>query len=286
MNESFFSFFIREIKDRFEFHNINAYGAQIAYFFLLSLFPFLIFLIAVLSQLSMSPQGAIDLFAKVAPNEVITVIDDYIKELIPSRSINVLSISFFATIWSASRGLNALIILLNRAYGIKKERNFIMKRVLAIFFTLLVAISIILALTIPSMGMNFLLWISRYIGLTDFFISVWYYLRWIVIIAILFSVMGSLYYIAPNKKLKFLEIIPGTLFAICGWILISLGFSFFVNNFRNFTIIYGSLAAIIVLMIWLYLSGIMLVLGGEINSIYSSYIVSKSKDKSMSHSDS
>jgi membrane protein len=234
----------------------------------------------------MSPQGAIDLFAKVAPNEVITVIDDYIKELIPSRSINLLSISFFATIWSASRGLNALIILLNRAYGIKKERNFIMKRVLAIFFTLLVAISIILALTIPSMGMNFLLWISRYIGLTDFFISVWYYLRWIVIIAILFSVMGSLYYIAPNKKLKFLEIIPGTLFAICGWILISLGFSFFVNNFRNFTIIYGSLAAIIVLMIWLYLSGIMLVLGGEINSIYSSYIVSKSKDKSMSHSDS
>jgi membrane protein len=286
MNDSFFSFFIREIKDRFEFHNINAYGAQIAYFFLLSLFPFLIFLIAVLSQLSMSPQGAIDLFAKVAPNEVITVIDDYIKELIPSRSINLLSISFFATIWSASRGLNALIILLNRAYGIKKERNFIMKRVLAIFFTLLVAISIILALTIPSMGMNFLLWISRYIGLTDFFISVWYYLRWIVIIAILFSVMGSLYYIAPNKKLKFLEIIPGTLFAICGWILISLGFSFFVNNFRNFTIIYGSLAAIIVLMIWLYLSGIMLVLGGEINSIYSSYIVSKSKDKSMSHSDS
>ncbi|MDK2918760.1 MAG: rane protein [Candidatus Petromonas sp.] len=286
MNDSFFSFFIREIKDRFEFHNINAYGAQIAYFFLLSLFPFLIFLIAVLSQLSMSPQGAIDLFAKVAPNEVITVIDDYIKELIPSRSINLLSISFFATIWSASRGLNALIILLNRAYGIKKERNFIMKRVLAIFFTLLVAISIVLVLTIPSMGMNFLLWISRYIGLTDFFISVWYYLRWIVIIAILFSVMGSLYYIAPNKKLKFLEIIPGTLFAICGWILISLGFSFFVNNFRNFTIIYGSLAAIIVLMIWLYLSGIMLVLGGEINSIYSSYIVSKSKDKSMSHSDS
>lgn len=269
--ESFISFFIREIRNRFKFHNLSAYGGQIAYFFLLSLFPFLIFLIGVLSNLSMSLQGAIDLLAKVAPNEVIEVINDYVKALLPNRNIKVVSISFIATLWSASRGLNALIYSLNNAYGITKRRGFIAKRLLAILFTMQVALAIILALTIPNMGMDFLLWISKFVGLTNFFISLWYYLRWIVIIAILFLVIGSLYYVAPNKKLRFLEIIPGTIFAIIGWVLISLGFSFFVNNFRNFTIIYGSLAAVIVLMIWLYLSGIILMLGGEINSIYSSY---------------
>lgn len=276
--DSFFSFLISEISVKFKYHNISAYGAQIAYFFLLSLFPFLIFLIAVLSYLSVSFEGAIDILAKVAPNEVIDLIKDYIKALLPTRSVNVLSISFFATIWSASRGLNAFIASLNNSYGVKEGRNFIAMRILAMFYTILVAASIGLALTIPSMGMDFLLWISKYIGLTHFFIKVWYYIRWLIIISILVTVLGSLYYIAPNKKIRFFEIIPGTLFATFGWIIISIGFSFFVNNFKNFTIVYGSLAAVIVLMIWLYLSGIILMLGGEINSIYSAYLSRKKKN--------
>ncbi len=269
--DSFIEFFIEEILKRFRFHSISAYGAQLAYFFVLSMFPFLIFLIAVLSHLSISLQGAIDLLAKVAPNQAIEVIDNYTNTFLPTRSTKVLSISFVATLWSASRGLNALIVTLNNAYGVTAKRSFIKKRMLAIFFTFLVAISIVLVLTVPSMGMDFLLWVSKYIGLTNVFISFWYYFRWVIIIMILFVVIGSLYYIAPNKEIRFIEIIPGTIFAILGWIVISVGFSFFVNNFKSFTIVYGSLTAIIILMIWLYLSGMILMLGGEINSIYSSY---------------
>lgn len=264
-------FMIEEIKSRFKYHNISAYGAQLAYFFLLSLFPFLIFLIAILSIFSISLDGALDTLAKVAPKDAIIIINDYIRTLLPSRSINVLSVSFLATIWSASRAVNALINALNNAYEVQETRGFIRKRVLAISFTILVAVAIVLALTIPTMGMDFLLWISKYIALSNSVIKAWYYSRWLIISCILFLVLGSLYLVAPNKTNKFSEIIPGTIFAILGWISISLGFSYFVNNFRNYTLIYGSLGAIIVLMIWLYLSGVILIIGGEMNSLYSIY---------------
>lgn len=274
--DSFIYFFIDEIKSRYSYHSLSAYGAQLAYFFILSLFPFLIFMIAILAHLSISMNGAINLLSKVAPKEAISIIDDYIRNILITKSTNILSISFIAAIWSASRAVNVLILSLNRAYGITKKRGFIAKRMLAIFYTLLVALSIVLALSVPNMGMDFLLWLSKFVGLTNFFITLWYYLRWVIIIAILFAVIGSLYYVAPNTKLSFIEVIPGTIFALIGWIIISLGFSFFVNNFRNFTIVYGSLAAVVVLMIWLYISGIILMLGGEINSIYRAY-----KEKSV-----
>ncbi len=264
-------FMIEEIKSRFKHHNISAYGAQLAYFLLLSLFPFLIFLIAILSLFSLSLDGALDTLARVAPKEVILIINDYIRTLLPSRSINVLSISFLAAIWSASRAVNALINALNNAYEVQETRGFLRKRILAIFFTILVALSIVLALTIPTMGMDFLLWLSKYISLSNFVIKAWYYSRWLIITFILYLVLGLLYFAAPNKELKFADIIPGTIFAIFGWIAISLGFSYFVNNFRNYTLVYGSLAAIIVLMVWLYLSGVILIIGGEMNSLYSIY---------------
>lgn len=266
--KSIFKFMTKEIIKRFKYQNVSAFGAQLAYFFLLSLFPFLIFLISILSLFSISMDGAFNILSKIAPNEAIVIIKDYVENLLPTRSINVLSISFLAAIWSSSRGINALINGLNNAYEVQETRGFFKKRILAMFFTILVAFSIVLALTIPSMGMDFLLWISKFVGLTELMIKLWYYLRWLIIILILFLVLGVLYLAAPNKRLRFEEIIPGTIFAIFGWIAISLGFSYFVNNFRNYTIVYGSLTAIIVLMIWLYLSGVILIIGGEMNSLY------------------
>ncbi|SHJ97292.1 YihY/virulence factor BrkB family protein [Paramaledivibacter caminithermalis] len=264
-------FMLEEIIGRFKYHNISAYGAQLAYFFLLSLFPFIIFLIAILSHFSISLHGAFNILSKVVPKEAIIVINDYVEAYLPTRSINVLSISILATIWSASRAVNALINGLNNAYDVQETRGFLKKRLLAMLFTVLVALSIVLALTIPNMGMDFLLWLSKFVGLTSLAIKLWYYLRWFIIIFILFLVLGSLYLVAPNTNLKFKEIVPGTIFAIIGWIAISIGFSYFVNNFRNYTIVYGSLTTIIILMIWLYLSGIILILGGEMNSLYSIY---------------
>lgn len=267
--KSIFKFMTKEIIKKFKYQNVSAFGAQLAYFFLLSLFPFLIFLISILSLFSISMDGAFNILSKIAPNEAVVIIKDYVKNLLPTRSINVLSVSFLATIWSSSRGINALINGLNNAYEVQETRGFFKKRILAMFFTILVAFSIVLALTIPSMGMDFLLWISKFVGLTEVMIKLWYYLRWLIIIFILFLVLGVLYLAAPSKRLRFKEIIPGTIFAIFGWIAISLGFSYFVNNFRNYTIVYGSLTAIIVLMIWLYLSGVILIIGGEMNSLYS-----------------
>lgn len=264
-------FLISEINNRFRENNISAYGAQIAYLLILSLFPFLIFLISVLAIFSLSIDSILNVLAKVGPHEVVAMVSDYIRLYLPEKSMNVLSVSFFATIWSASRGVNILLKALNRAYDVKENRSFFKRRILAMLFTIFLAFSIVLALVIPSMGMDFLLWVSKYLPITTFMIRIWYYIRWLVVIFILLLLIGLLYYIAPNKKIKLKDTMAGTIFAVFGWIIISLGFSYFVNNFRNYTIVYGSLAAIIVLMIWFYISGVILIAGGELNSINLKY---------------
>jgi len=277
--DGFIFFAADELIRRYRKHNLSASGAQLAYFFLLSLFPFLIFLIAFMGFFSVSLKGIIPLLSAIAPKAVLKIIEDFI-DLLPKRNTNLLSGSILLSMWSGSKGIDSLINALNRAYGIENSRGFIKKRILSMAYTLLVAFSIVLALTIPNIGMDLILRISKYIGLTDFFITLWYYLKWVFIILILFLVIGSLYYVAPNKKLIFYEVVPGTIFAIFGWIVISLGFSYFVNNFRNYAIIYGSLAAVIVLMVWLYLSGLILVIGGEINSVFLLYRERMVKEKS------
>lgn len=264
-------FLISEINNRFRENNISAYGAQIAYLLILSLFPFLIFLISVLAIFSLSIDSILNVLAKVGPHEVVAMVSDYIRLYLPEKSMNVLSVSFLATIWSASRGVNILLKALNRAYDVKENRSFFKRRILAMLFTIFLAFSIVLALVIPSMGMDFLLWVSKYLPITTFMIRIWYYIRWLVVIFILLLLIGLLYYIAPNKKIKLKDTMAGTIFAVFGWIIISLGFSYFVNNFRNYTIVYGSLAAIIVLMIWFYISGVILIAGGELNSINLKY---------------
>lgn len=269
--KEFYHFAWKEFKRRIFEHNIFGYGAQMAYFFVLSVFPFMIFLVGILSYFSLSYDGFFTGVAEVVPADVVRVMDEYVRELAPRTNFNYLSLSALVTIWSASRGIHALRLAVNRAYGVSPKRTYWRKRVLSIVYTLTLMMAIIFALTLPSMGKEFVRLIETALGVDLGLVKVLLAYRWPFIVGFFFAVISFFYYVTFERHNRWREVVPGTLFAMAGWVVLSQAFSMFVNSFGSYALIYGSLGAMVVLMVWFYMSGIVLMLGGEINSIYHAY---------------
>lgn len=261
-----YSTLIPSLWRRVEEDDVFGLAAQLAYFFLLSLFPLLIFLVTLLPYLPITQEDILNVIRDFAPGETMRLIETNIYE-ITQKNGKLLSFGVIATIWSASNGINAIVRAFNKAYDVKESRPFLIARGMAILFTFAMIFVFVLALLLPVFGKEIGLFLFSEFGLSSQFLAIWNMLRWLVSPLILFIVFTGLYWIAPNKKLTCISAVPGALFATVGWVLSSLAFSYYVSSFGNFSATYGSIGAIIVLMIWFYISGIIIILGGEINAI-------------------
>jgi len=254
----------RVIKD-----DVFGLAAQLAYFFLLSLFPLLIFLATLISFLPLPQHELLAFIKDFAPGETFTLIESNLNEVMENRNGGLLSFGIIATIWSASNGINAIVKAFNQAYEVKESRSFFVARGMSILLTVAMIFVFIIALLLPVFGKQIGMFLFSSFGLSEQFLATWNALRWVVSSLILFTVFVGLYWIAPNKKFKCVRAVPGAVIATIGWALVSLGFSYYVSNFGNYSATYGSIGAIIVLMIWFYISGIIIIIGGEINALYS-----------------
>ncbi|WP_226669968.1 YihY/virulence factor BrkB family protein [Metabacillus litoralis] len=259
--------FLKELFDRFTNDEVPGLSAQLSYFFLLSLFPFLIFLITLLGYLPISQEDVLNTIQEFAPGESMQLINETLDQILNNKNGGLLSFGIIATLWSASNGINAIVRAFNRAYDVKESRSFIVARGMAIVLTIGMVFVIVVALLLPVFGKEIGLFIASNFGFSDLFLTIWNTLRWLVSGIILFIVFSALYFIAPNKKLHIKDGLPGAIAATIGWIVASLAFSYYVGNFANYSATYGSIGGIIVLMIWLYLSGMIIILGGELNAI-------------------
>ncbi|MEK3799382.1 YihY/virulence factor BrkB family protein [Peribacillus sp. FSL H8-0477] len=261
------SFLVKLMK---RIHGDDAVGmaSQLAYFFLLSLFPLLIFLVTLLPYLPISQNDILNAIGSFAPPESMKLIEDNLTEIMKG-SRPLLSLGILGTIWSASNGLNAIIKAFNRAYDVPETRNYIVARFVSILLTLAMLFVFVIALMLPVFGKQIGLFLFDALGMSSEFLSVWFALRWVITLLIVLLVFTVLYWIAPNKRLKCLTVLPGAVFATFGLGIVSWGFSFYVEHYGNYANTYGSLGGIIVLMIWFYLSGIIIIIGGELNAMRS-----------------
>ncbi|MDF0725883.1 YihY/virulence factor BrkB family protein [Cytobacillus sp. S13-E01] len=259
--------FIKELIKRFDEDEIGGLSAELAYFFLLSLFPFLIFMVTLIGYLPLSQVDVLNFIREYAPGETMNMIEGNLNAILGSQNGKLLSFGIIATIWSASNGINAVVRAFNRAYDVKESRSFFVARGISILLTFAMVFVIIVALLLPVFGKQIGIFVFSSFGLSDTFLDIWNAVRWIVSALILFIVFTFLYFFAPNKRLKIREVISGAFFATFGWMFVSLAFSYYVSSFGNYTATYGSLGGIIVLMIWFYLSGMIIIVGGEINAI-------------------
>lgn len=259
--------FWKELLVRIKIVDITGLGSQLAFFFLLSLFPLLIFLITLLPFLNIDESQVFLFIRDYAPASVYTLIHDTLQEILNNRNGGLLSVGVLATIWSASKGMNALTKALNRSYHVEETRSFLVARAMSVVFTIALIAVLVVALLLPVFGQQIGVLAFSYFGMEEGFLKLWGSLRWVIPPILIFLVFSALYWVVPNLKVRLKSAMPGALFATAGWILTSLAFSFYVGNFANYSKTYGSIGGIIVLMMWLYFSAIILMLGGQLNAV-------------------
>lgn len=259
--------FLKELFSRYTLHEGQSKSAELAYFFLLSLFPFLIFMLTLTAYLPLSTDDVLGVIEQYAPASAMSLVESITHQTLNNRNGGLLSFGIIAALWSASNGMNAIVRSLNHAYDVEENRSFIIVRLTSIFLTIAMVFTILVALLLPVFGREIGRLASDFVGASDLFLSVWAAIRWGVSPLVLLIVFSALYVIAPNKKLSLRFVMPGAVFATIGWIIVSTLFSFYVSTFANYSATYGSIGGIIVLMIWFYLSGILIILGGEINAL-------------------
>ncbi|WP_347552498.1 YihY/virulence factor BrkB family protein [Pseudalkalibacillus hwajinpoensis] len=267
--------FSKQLFSRMNEHQVTDLSAQLAYYFLLSLFPFLIFAITLLAHFDFSQEQILDLIAQYAPSESFVAIQENLILEDGARK-GLLSFGIIATIWSASNAINAIIKSLNRAYNVHESRHFLLARGLSILLSIAMIFVIVIALILPVFGETLWRFFVSFFDISESFGFMFAIIRWVLSLSIMIVVFMFIYYYAPNKRLHYKDVLIGSVFASVLWQLVSLLFSYYINNFSNYSATYGSLGGVIALMLWFYLTGLVIIVGGEVNAT-SNYFRKKSQ---------
>ncbi|MFP3323999.1 YihY/virulence factor BrkB family protein [Planococcus sp. SIMBA_160] len=259
--------YAKELGQEFKKDHATTLAAAQAYYYLLAIVPLLILLLSILPYLQIDPQRAVDFIGTILPGEVANTFEDTIVSVVTTPSGGLLTFGILGTLWSASNAMTAFMEATNQAYDVEETRSFFVKKGLAIVLTLFMLIAVIVALVLPIFGGTIIDIISEFLNLPEQTEIIFQVLRWVISIVVMSLVLAMLYKFAPNKHFPFKEVIIGAVIATVLWQLVSLGFSFYVSNFGSYSATYGSLGGLIVLILWFFLTGLILVVGAEINAI-------------------
>ena len=252
-------------------HEIFGRAAQLSYYFLLALFPLLLFLMTLLGYFA---QAGSDLrhklltyLATVMPSSAVTLVHTTLEEVSAARGGGKLSLGILAALWAASNGMGAISNTLNAAYGVKEERPWWKVRLVAVFLTIMVSLSIVLSLAIVLYGGHIGERIAMHFGFSSAFTIAWKILQWPIALLFTLLTFDLIYYLAPNDRRPKRRVwTAGAATAVVLWLLVSFAFRLYLHFFNSYSVTYGSLGALIVLMLWFYFTGLAILIGGEINS--------------------
>jgi len=267
---------------RYNDDDLPSMSAQITYYLILAFFPFLLFLINLISFTPLSNEILITNFSTFLPKETGILVKNMVVQTLQAKSTTLLILGMIGSLWAASKGIAAITKGLNKAYDIVENRNFIKLNSMALISTIGITIMIIFSFVMIVFGKPIGNYVFGLLGAKALFNIIWSFLRFGIPLSMMFITFSLIYVYVPNRKLKFNNVIVGTIFTTLGWITTSVLFSFYVNNFANYEKIYGSLGGVIALISWLYISTLIILMGGEINSINSYF---KNKEKNQKYED-
>jgi membrane protein len=255
--------FFTELKNEYLNDNIGTVAGAVTFAALLAVFPFLLFLVA-LAGLMIDPAQAqvlVQDLGKVAPAAVTDILGQRIKDLAAGNSVGLLTVGGLGAVWAASGGVAALMDALNTVYDVKETRPFWKTRGIAILVTLSGAVLSILASAAMVAAPAFAHWLGEPLG------TVVMWLRLPVAGLIMMLVWAMIYYVLPDVEQDFKFITPGSVVGVLLWLLASFGFSIYVSNFSSYDVSYGALGGVIVLLMWMWISSQVILLGAEINAL-------------------
>jgi membrane protein len=242
-------------------------AAQLAYYFFLALFPFLIFVIASLSVFGAADRGRALLFhflANALPPAAFGLINRTFAEIIQSSGPLKMSFGILASLWSASMGMSAVMDTLNAAYKVKETRSVIKQYMVATGLTVGIGLLLVMAVVIAVFGNTIL----RALSPGNILATTWEIVQWPLAVALVLMVFAITYYFAPNlRERRWHWITPGAVAGVILWTLVSIGLRIYLHFFGTYSVGYGSLGAVIVLLLWFYLSGIAVLSGAVLNGV-------------------
>lgn len=267
MNRSLISL-LKGFMERTSGDHVTAFAAQAAFFMIMSFIPFIMFLTAMIKYTPLTYGMMRQAIISVIPQNLQEFIMGIVAEVY-GRNTTVYSITSVAVaIWSAGKALMALITGLNSIYHVHETRNWLIRRIQAAFYTLLFAIALIVSLFLLVLGNRIQLELAKYFPFLGRIIARIISARTLIVFLVLFFIFLILYKVMPNRKATFKSQVPGALITAVAWSLFSYFFSLYFSFFPGFSNMYGSLTAVIMVMMWMYICMTMLLYGAEINAYF------------------
>lgn len=258
--------FFETIQRKYQEAEVTNSSVVIAYYLLLSFFPIVIIIGNLLPLLNLDINTILPYFSTIIPEAIYQEIVETIHRLLTSSSSGMLSFGIVAAFWAASKGMNAMQVSMNKAYGVEPRKNMFVIRLASLAFTLILVLGIVALVLVFSFGQVVLNYLTPLLQLPEEVVAIFQSVKWPVTLFVLLFVFTLVYYMVPNAQVKVKFVLPGAIFATIGWVLLSQAFAIYVRYFSGRTLSYGSVGIFIVLMLWLNGSGIVLTLGAVINA--------------------
>jgi membrane protein len=248
-------------------HNCLGMAAQLAYYFFFSLFPALLFLIAVASYFPLTTliDEVVATLGLFAPPEFLSIVTDQIRKISGDEQGGLLTLGILTALWSSSTAMTAIIDTVNHAYGVEEGRPWWKVRLVAIALTIGGAIFVLVSFALVIVGPQLAEPLARALGLGSALEWTWRIVEWPVACALASTGIALVYYFAPDVEQEWSWLTPGTVFATLLWLAASIGFRYYAINVTHYTETYGALGGAMVLLLWFYLSGFVLLLGAVMN---------------------
>lgn len=246
-------------------------ASELAYNFLLALFPLLLFVLTLFglfaSRSSELQNSLLSYFADFLPPLAFQLLKAITLEMAANATGGKLTFGIVLTLWFASGGMSSMISTLDAVYHVRKSRSWLRGRIIALGLTIAILILLLTSLFIVLVGESFSDWIAIQLHLTSIVVIAWKVLQWVAAVLFLTLAFSLIYYFGPSlEQRRWHWITPGSVFGEFLWLAASAGLRVYLHFFNTYTATYGSLAAIMILLVWLYVTGLAFLIGGEINA--------------------
>ena len=271
---------IWEIVEKIMGDHVSAYAAQSAFFMMLSLVPIIFLLMTLVRVTPITQTDILTVIHEVFPTTIRNTMVSIVHEVYRQTG-TAISLTILVAFWSAGKGVLAMANGLNCIKGLTETRNYIFLRLRAAFYTVLFLLAIILSLVVMGFGNSISLLVKEHLPVIEYIIEFIIEIRTTVMVFVLIAFSISIYQFLPNRRSKLIHQLPGAVFTALGWTFASFLFSVYLDIFKGFSNLYGSLTTIVIIMLWLYFCMYVMLLGGEVNDLLVKHIDKNKKSDTI-----
>ena len=264
MHNRFFrgtALFVRRYFD----HRVARDSAALTYYLLFAMFPLLIFLSNLVGFFAVDIEGFLRQLGTIIPAEVLDLLIQYLRYVSRVSSRTLMTFSLIFSIWFPMRAASCLMHSVRKAMGRGRPKNAVIGTLRNLIITVWLIVVIVVSLVLTTVGRRALAFVSGLVTLPAGFVNLWSSLRFVLLGVAVFSLLVPLYMLAQGERRPLREIVPGVAASLAVWMLLSFAFSYYVEHLARYTQLYGAIAAIVVVLLWLYMSGTIMIMGAEFN---------------------